>query len=29
VFYVILEDDSSVVEWAGAPRLSAPARAKP
>jgi len=29
VFYVILEDDSSVVEWAGAPSLPAPARAKP
>ena len=29
VFYVILEDDSSVVEWAGTPRLAAPARPKP
>jgi hypothetical protein len=29
VFYVILEDDSSVVEWAGTPRLAAPARSKP
>jgi hypothetical protein len=29
VFYVILEDDSSVVEWAGTHRLPAPARAKP
>ena len=29
VFYVILEDDSSVVEWAGTPRLPAPARPKP
>src|SRR5262245_22404623 len=26
VFYVILEDDSSVVEWAGTPRLPAPAK---
>ena len=29
VFYVVLEDDSSVVEWAGTPRLPAPARPKP
>ena len=29
VFYVILEDDSSVVEWAGTPRLAATARPKP
>jgi len=29
VFYVILEDDSSVVEWAGTPRLAVPARPKP
>jgi hypothetical protein len=29
VFYVILEDDSTVVEWAGTPRLAAPARPKP
>ena len=29
VFYVIIEDDSSVVEWAGTPRLAAPARPKP
>ena len=29
VFYVILEDDSSVVEWAATPRLAAPARPKP
>mgnify|MGYP003693706945 CR=1 FL=1 len=29
VFYVIIEDDNTVSEWAGTPRLDAPARAKP
>jgi hypothetical protein len=29
VFYVIIEDDDSVSEWAGSPRLDPPARAKP
>ena len=29
VFYVILDDDSSVVEWAGTARLPAPTRPKP
>ena len=29
VFYVIIEDDDSVSEWAGGPRLDPPARAKP
>jgi hypothetical protein len=29
VFYVIIEDDNTVAEWAGTPRLTAPARPKP
>ena len=29
VFYVILEDDDTVSEWAGSPRLAPPARPKP
>jgi len=29
VFYVIIEDDDSVSEWAGSPRLDPPARPKP
>ena len=29
VFYVILEGDDTVVEWAGSPRLDPPARPKP
>jgi hypothetical protein len=29
VFYVIIEDDNTVSEWAGTPRLDTPARAKP
>ncbi len=29
VFYVILEGDDTVVEWAGSPRLDAPVRPKP
>jgi hypothetical protein len=29
VFYVILDDDDDVSEWAGSPRLSSPARPKP
>jgi hypothetical protein len=29
VFYVIIEDDDTVAEWAGTPRLTAPARPKP
>lgn len=29
VFYVIIEDDDEVSEWAGSPRLDPPARPKP
>lgn len=29
VFYVIIEDDDEVLEWAGGPRLAAPPRPKP
>jgi hypothetical protein len=29
VFYVIIEDDGEVSEWAGSPRLDPPARPKP
>ena len=29
VFYVIIEDDDGVSEWAGSPRLGPPARPKP
>jgi hypothetical protein len=29
VFYVIIDDDDSVVEWAGNPRLDPPPRPKP
>jgi len=29
VFYVIIEDDDSVSEWGGSPRLDPPARPKP
>jgi hypothetical protein len=29
VFYVIIEDDDEVSEWAGSPRLDSPARPKP
>ena len=29
VFYVIIEDDDVVSEWAGSPRLAPPARPKP
>jgi hypothetical protein len=29
VFYVIIEDDDGVSEWAGTPRLAPPARPKP
>lgn len=29
VFYVIIEDDDEVSEWAGSPRLAPPARPKP
>ena len=29
VFYVIIEDDDSVSEWAGSPRLDPPTRPKP
>jgi hypothetical protein len=29
VFYVIIEDDDSIAEWAGDPRLDPPPRAKP
>ena len=29
VFYVVIEDDDSVSEWAGSPRLDPPARTKP
>ena len=29
VFYVIIEDDDGVSEWAGTPRLTPPARPKP
>jgi hypothetical protein len=29
VFYVIIEDDDGVSEWAGTPRLALPARPKP
>jgi hypothetical protein len=29
VFYVIIEDDDEVSEWAGSPRLNPPARPKP
>jgi len=29
VFYVIIEDNDDVAEWAGSPRLDPPARARP